>query len=283
MDKRDIFYYWLKKFSLYLLVTVLSISAFFTVFPFIWSALLSTHDRSTIFSSELIISIGNNLGYNYQRMIEVMPFWSAMFNSIYVSVLGTTISLLFCSMGGYAFGVYRFKGKNVLFAMLIGSMMVPPVVGIIPYFLTIKFLGLLDTHVAIWLPFTATPFCIFMVRQYVVASIPKELLEAAKLDGAGEFRTYWSVVLPLMRPALATVGIVQFVMFWNMFLQPLIALNSSENFVLTTALRSVQGLPNTPWGAVMLGTTLSILPIVLVYLFASKQMISGMTSGAVKG
>jgi len=282
MDKTFVLH-WLKKGLLALMIAVLVIAAFATVFPFLWSALLSTHDRTAIFSTDIILSVGESLGYNYQRMLEVMPFWTAMFNSIYVAVLGTTVSLLFCSMGGYAFGVYNFKGKSLLFGLLVGSMMVPAVVSIIPYFLIIKFMGLLETHTAIWLPFTATPFCIFMVRQYVVASIPRELLEAAKLDGAGEFRTYWSVVLPLMRPALATVGIVQFVMFWNMFLQPLIALNKTENYVLTLALRSVQGLPNTPWGAVMLGTTLSILPIILVYMFASKQMISGMTSGAVKG
>lgn len=281
--EHSILRHWAKKGLIVLMITIMFLAAFITIFPFLWSALLSTHDRTAIFSTDIILSMGDSLGDNYQRMLEVMPFWSAMFNSLYVAVLGTTVSLLFCSMGGYAFGVYQFKGKSVLFGLLVGSMMVPAVVSIIPYFLIIKYLGLLETHAAIWVPFTATPFCIFMVRQYVVASIPRELLEAAKLDGAGEFRTYWSVVLPLMRPALATVGIVQFVMFWNMFLQPLIALNKTENYVLTLALRSVQGLPNTPWGAVMLGTTLSILPIILVYMFASKQMISGMTSGAVKG
>ena len=127
---------------------------------------LSTHDRTAIFSTDIILSVGESLGYNYQRMLEVMPFWTAMFNSIYVAVLGTTVSLLFCSMGGYAFGVYNFKGKSLLFGLLVGSMMVPAVVSIIPYFLIIKFMGLLETHTAIWLPFTATPFCIFMVRSY---------------------------------------------------------------------------------------------------------------------
>jgi multiple sugar transport system permease protein len=266
-----------------LLGLLLVVSALLTVFPFIWSALLSTHDRSTIFGSGIVLSVGESLGYNYQRLLEILPFWQAMFNSLYVAFMGTSISLLFCSMAGYAFAVYRFRGKSLLFGLLIGSMMVPPVVGLIPYYLTIKFLGLLDTHAAVWLPFTATPFCIFLVRQYVGASVPRELLEAAKLDGAGEFRIYWSVVLPLLRPVLATVGIVQFVFFWNNFLSPLVALNSTENYVVTLALRSVQNLPNTPWGAVMLGTTISILPIVIFYIFSSKQIISGMTSGAVKG
>jgi multiple sugar transport system permease protein len=266
-----------------LLAVILIVSAIITVFPFVWSALLSTRDRTEIFGSGISFAIGDSLAINYAKLQEIMPFWQAMFNSIYVAFLGTTISLLFCSMGGYAFAVFKFRGKNLLFGMLVGSMMIPPVLSLIPYFMIVKFLGLMDNHTAVLLPFTATPFGIFLMRQHVVASIPKELLEAAKLDGAGEFRTYWSVVLPLMKPALATLAIVQFVFFWNMFMQPLVVLTTPENYVITQALRSVQGIPNTPWGAVMLGTTISILPLVVTYLFASKQMISGLTSGAVKG
>jgi multiple sugar transport system permease protein len=271
------------KILLAALAAVLIVSALITVFPFLWSALLSTRDRTEIFGSGISLMMGDSLTINYQKLLEIMPFWQAMFNSIYVAFLGTTISLLFCSMGGYAFAVFKFKGKNVLFGMLVGSMMIPPVLSLIPYFMIVKFLGLMDNHTAVWLPFTTTPFGIFLMRQHVIASIPKELLEAAKLDGAGELRTYWSVVLPLMKPALATLAIVQFVFFWNSFMQPLVVLTSPENYVITQALRSVQGIPNTPWGAVMLGTTISILPLVTAYLFASKQMISGLTSGAVKG
>lgn len=271
------------KVMMVLLAVVLIVSALITVFPFLWSALLSTRDRTEIFGSGISFAIGDSLAINYAKLLQIMPFWQAMFNSIYIAFLGTTISLLFCSMGGYAFAVFQFKGKNALFGMLVASMMIPPVLSLIPYFMIVKFLGLMDNHMAVWLPFTTTPFGIFLMRQHVMASIPKELLEAAKLDGAGEFRTYWSVVLPLMKPALATLAIVQFVFFWNSFMNPLVVLTSPENYVITQALRSVQGIPNTPWGAVMLGTTISILPLVTIYLFASKQMISGLTSGAVKG
>lgn len=271
------------KILLAALASILIVSALMTVFPFLWSALLSTRDRTEIFGSGISLAIGDSLAINYDKLLKIMPFWQAMFNSIYVAFLGTTISLLFCSMGGYAFAVFKFRGKNILFGMLVGSMMIPPVLSLIPYFMIVKFLGLLDNHMAVWLPFTTTPFGIFLMRQHVVASVPKELLEAAKLDGAGELRTYWSVVLPLMKPALATLAIVQFVFFWNSFMQPLVVLTSPENYVITQALRSVQGIPNTPWGAVMLGTTISILPLVTAYLFASRQMISGLTSGAVKG
>lgn len=190
----------LTKSLMVLLAVALIVSAIMTVFPFLWSALLSTRDRTEIFGTGISFAIGDSLAVNYAKLLEIMPFWQAMFNSIYIAFLGTTISLLFCSMGGYAFAVYQFKGKNFLFGMLVGSMMIPPVLSLIPYFMIVKFLGLLDNHMAVWLPFTTTPFGIFLMRQHVVASIPKELLEAAKLDGAGEFRTYWSVVLPLMKP-----------------------------------------------------------------------------------
>ncbi|WP_220348117.1 carbohydrate ABC transporter permease [Alkalilimnicola ehrlichii] len=153
---------------------------------------------------------------------------------------------------------------------------------LIPYYLVIDSLGLINTHLAVWLPFTINPIGIFLMRQYIVASVPKELLEAARLDGAGEFRIYWSIVLPLLRPALGTLAIVQFVFLWNNFLHPLVVLTSADMQVVTLALRSVQNVPNTPWGAVMLGTTISILPLIAIYLLASKQMISGLTGGAVK-
>lgn len=257
--------------------------AFLSLFPFLWSAILSTRYREDIFTSEISLKIGNALFDNYNLLIESLPFWQSMMNSIQVSVIGTVVSILFCSMGGYGFAVYQFKGKNLLFGMMLASMMVPPVLGLIPYYLIVQFLGLLDTHLAIWLPFTATPIAIFLVRQYVVASIPRELLEAARIDGAGEFRTYMSIALPLMKPVLGTVAIIQFVFFWNNFLTPLIVLSSDDKYVVTLALRTVQGLPNTPWGAVMLGTTISILPILIFYMLSSKQMIAGLTSGAVKG
>ena len=271
------------KILLAMLASVLIFSAVMTVFPFVWGALLSTRDRSEIFGTTISFALGDSLAINYDRLLQIMPFWQAMFNSIYVAFVGTTVSLLFCSMGGYAFAVYKFRGKNFLFALLVGSMMIPPALSLIPYFLVVQFLGLIDNHIAVWLPFTTAPFGIFLVRQHVVSSIPIELLEAAKLDGAGEFRTYWSVVLPLMKPALATLAIIQFVFFWNMFMNPLVVLNSPDNYVITQALRSVQGIPNTPWGSVMLGTTISLLPILLTYICASRQMISGLTSGAVKG
>lgn len=269
-------------FGKVLVRALLVLFALVTIFPFIWSAILATHDRTTMFTGGINFSFGDKIAQNYESLLVIMDFWTGMMNSVSISVIGTTVSLLFCSMAGYALAVFSFKGKTAIFTMMIGSMMIPPVLTLIPYYMVISAMGLANTHVAVWLPFTINPFGIFLIRQYVVASVPKDLLEAAKLDGASALRTYWSIVVPLLRPGLATLAIVQFVFLWNNFLQPLVVLNSPDKMVITQMLRSVQGVPNTPWGAVMLGTTVSILPLLAIYMTASKQMIAGLTSGAVK-
>ncbi|WP_428243979.1 carbohydrate ABC transporter permease [Gynuella sp.] len=261
---------------------ILLLFVLITIFPFIWSAILATHDRTTMFSGGIDFNIGDKLTQNYGDLLKIMDFWSGMANSFSIAFIGTAVSLVFCSMAGYALATFKFRGKNAIFGVMIASMMIPPVLTLIPYYMVISTLGLANTHLAVWLPFTINPFGIFLIRQYVVASVPKDLLEASKLDGASELRIYWNIVLPLLRPGLATLAIVQFVFLWNNFLQPLVVLNSPDKMVITQMLRSVQGVPNTPWGAVMLGTTISILPLIALYMLASRQMISGLTSGAVK-
>lgn len=260
----------------------LLLGVFLTIFPFLWGALLSTHSRTTMFSSTFVLSFSDQLFVNYEQLLQIMPFWLGMFNSFKVALIGTAVSLFCCSLVGYGLAVYKFRGRGTLFTIMVCSMMMPPILTLIPYYMIISSLGLRDTHLAVWLPFVINPIGIFLMRQYVVASVPKDLLEAARLDGASAFRTFWSVALPLLRPGLATLAIVQFVFLWNNFLQPLVILTSTDQMVITQLLRRVQGIPNTPWGAVMLGTTISILPLIMIYMVASKQMISGLTSGAVK-
>jgi multiple sugar transport system permease protein len=244
---------------------------------------MATHSRSEIYSSPPPFWLGDNLVENYVKLLDVMPFWTVLFNSLWVSFAGTAGAVLFCSMCAYGFFAYEFKGKNIIFGIMIASMMVPPVLGLIPFFLTVRFLGILDTHLAIWLPGIANAFGIFLIRQYMVQSISRDLLDAAKVDGASEFRIFWSVVLPLIKPALATLGIVMFIGLWNNFLTPLIVLSSPDKYVLTLALRSVQSIANSPWGAIMLGTFLSMLPLLIAFLFFSRQMMAGLTAGSVKG
>ena len=254
-----------------------------TIFPFVWVALMATHSREEIFSAPPPFYFGDNLLENYRKLIDIMPFWRVLINSLSISIFGTVSAVFFCSLCAFGFFAYDFRGKNIIFALMVASMMVPPVLTIIPLFLTVKFLGILDTHFALWFPGAANAFGIFLIRQYMTNSISRELLDAAKVDGCSDFRIYFSIVLPLIKPALATVGIVIFINLWNNFLGPLILLSSPDKFVLTLALRSVQSVANSPWGAIMLGTFLSMLPLLIAFAFFSKQMMSGLTAGAVKG
>lgn len=263
--------------------TVMIVGVLVTIFPFVWVAMMGTHTRSEIYSSPPPFYFGDNLISNYERLLEIMPFWLVLWNSLYVSILGTVGAVFFCSMCAYGFFAYRFRGRNVIFGIMIASMMVPPVLTLIPFFLTVRFLGILDTHFALWFPGVANAFGIFLIRQYMTSSITRDLLDAAKVDGASDFRIYWSVVLPLIKPALATLAIVMFIGLWNNFLTPLIVLSTPDKYVLTLALRSVQSLANSPWGAIMLGTFLSMVPLLVAFLFFSKQMMAGLTAGAVKG
>ncbi len=262
---------------------VMLIGVLITIFPFVWVALMGTHTRGDIYSSPPPFYVGNNLLQNYAELLDIMPFWTVLFNSLYISVMGTIAAVLFCSMCAFGFYAYNFKGKNLIFGIMIASMMVPPVLMLIPSFLTLKYLGILDTHFALWFPGAASAFGIFLIRQYMGNSITRDLLDAAKVDGASDFRIYWSIVLPLIKPALATLAIVIFIGLWNNFLAPLIILSSPDKFVLTLALRSVQSIANSPWGAIMLGTFLSMVPLLLAFMFFSRQMMDGLTAGAVKG
>lgn len=254
-----------------------------TLFPFFWSFILASHNRETIFGQTLPLFLGDDFLKNYTLLQNLIPYWRAMGNSLMISCMGTLFSLLFCSMAGFTLALHRFHLRKLFFLFMLLTMMIPPVVSLVPYYLTIQYLGLLNTHIAVWLPFTATPLGIFLIRQYVLRSIPLELIEAAKLDGASSIDLFVRVALPLLKPALATLGIIQFVFFWNNFLSPLVVLTEQDQMVLPVALRSLQNHPNAPWGAVMVGTSFAFIPIMLVYAFSSNRIISGLTSGAVKG
>lgn len=266
-----------------LLLALLLLLAVLTVFPFYWMFVLATHSRDTIFAAPPPLWFGDDLARNYQALLDTLPFWRNVWNSVYVAVVATATTLFFCSLGGFGFAMYRFRFKNALFTILIVSLMIPQLLNIIPYYLIIDFLGWLDTPRALWFPGMANAFGIFLMRQYIASSIPGELLDAARIDGASEFRIYRSVVLPLIRPGLATLALLTFIAQWNNFLGPLIVMRSRETFTIPLALRSLQGLINTDWGAVILGTALAVVPLLILFAFASRQVIEGLTAGAVKG
>ena len=267
----------------WLLLALLLALALLTVFPFYWMFVLATHNRDTIFAAPPPLWFGDDLQRNYEALVATLPFWRNIWNSVYVAVVATVTTLFFCSLGGFGFAMYQFRHKNLLFGILIVSLMIPQLLNIIPYYLIIDFLGWLDTPRALWFPGMASAFGIFLMRQYIASTIPQELMDAARIDGASEFRIYWSIVLPLVKPGLATLALLTFIAQWNNFLGPLIVMRSRETFTIPLALRSLQGLINTDWGAVILGTALAVVPLLILFAIASRQVIEGLTAGAVKG
>ena len=257
--------------------------ALLTLFPFYWMFVLATHFQTDIFSAPPPFWFGEALQRNYEALLARLPFLRNIWNSFYISSLATLFTMFFASLAGFAFAMYQFRFKNVLFGAVVASLMIPPVLGIIPYYLIIQWLGWIDTPRAIWFPAMASAFGIFLMRQYIASSMPRDLMDAGRIDGASEFRIYWSIAIPIIRPGLTTLGLVTFIGQWNNFLTPLVILNSRENFTVPVALRTMQGLIQTDWGAVLVGTALAVLPLLLIFAVASRQVIEGLVAGSVKG
>jgi multiple sugar transport system permease protein len=197
--------------------------------------------------------------------------------------MSTALTLLFCAMGGYAFAVYEFRFKKQLFGIVMATMLIPSFLGMIPSFLIMDFLGWIDQPRALYLPGAAPAMGIFLMRQYIVSAIPRDLIEAARMDGCNEFRIFRSVVLPLLGPVFGTLGLITFIGSWNNFIGPLVVMRSVEMYTFPLALRSVQSPVDTEWGALMAGSAIAVLPLLILFVFSSRRLIAGLTAGAVRG
>ncbi|NRF65769.1 carbohydrate ABC transporter permease [Aquincola sp. S2] len=250
--------------------------------PFWFMFVFATHSRTEIFSVPPPMWFGDDLLNNLRILGERIPFWRNLGWSVYVALASTALTLLFCSMGGYAFAMFEFRFKKALFALVIGTMLLPSFMSMIPTFMIMDALGWIDQPRALYIPGAASAFGIFLMRQYVLSAVPRELIEAARMDGCGELGIYARIVLPLLKPALGTLGLVTFIGSWNNFIGPLIVMRSPDNYTLPLALRSLQSPADTEWGALMAGAAVATLPLLVLYTLASRQLIAGLTVGAVK-
>ncbi|MGA8113886.1 MAG: carbohydrate ABC transporter permease [Actinocatenispora sp.] len=219
---------------------------------------------------------------NFTDAWHAAPLGRFFLNSVLVSLIGTVLELVSATLCAYAFAFLRFPAKRLLFVVLLGAMMVPGHVTLLPNYLTIADLGWLDTYQGLVVPGLGSVFGTFLLRQYML-TLPREILDAATVDGAGHLRTMLRVVLPLSRPMLVTVGIITLVAKWNDFIWPLIVTNSDNMRTIPVGLmflKSQEGYNN--WGAIMAATVLVILPILVVFFFAQRQIIAGLTQGATK-
>jgi multiple sugar transport system permease protein len=264
-----------------LLYTFLIITSSVTLVPFIWmlAASFMVDGNASVFPPTFIPDPFTFI--QFQILFERLNVARNFLNSLFLSTTVTLISLLFNSMAGYAFAKYRFKGKNQLFNLLLSSMIIPSQVTMLPLFLMLKSMGLINTYMAIIIPGLANIFGIFLIRQYVI-SIPDSLLEAARIDGATDFEIYRRVIIPLATPILVTLAIFTFLGTWNDFLWPLIALTDNSMYTLPVALANLMGEHTKDPELMMAGSVLTIIPVIIVFLVLQKYYIRGIMMGSVK-
>ena len=261
---------------------LVGVGALVMLLPFYFMFVFASHSRTEIFNLPPPLFFGNSFLSNLDILTTKIAFWRSLGWSLYVALASTALTLLFCSMGGYAFAMYEFRGKQPLFTLVMGTMLLPSFLGMIPSFMIMDAFGWIDQPRALYIPGAASAFGIFMMRQFVSSAIPRDLVEAARMDGCGEWGIYWRIVLPLLTPALGTLGLITFIASWNNFIGPLIVMRSPEMYTLPLALRSMQSPVNTEWGAVMAGSAIATLPLLVLFAISSRRLIDGLTAGAVK-
>lgn len=247
--------------------------------PVLWAVLSAFKSRADIFAGDVWPRRWSL--ENFDELLAKTLYLRWMVNSLVVALASTALGLLFCSLGGYAFAKFDFPGKTVMFWVVIASVSIPAFTTVIPLFGWLAKLGLLDTYIVLILPFAANAFGIFLMRQYAMA-VPNELLDAGRMDGAGEFRLYWSVVLPLLRPALGTVGVLIFIASWNSYIWPLVMMRTDEMLTLPVGVATLKGDQLPEYGMLMAASVLSSVPIIIAFLIMQRQFIAGLTQGAVK-
>ncbi|MBO6418300.1 carbohydrate ABC transporter permease [Enterococcus gallinarum] len=262
---------------------LLAIGSFLMVFPFLWTIGSSLKNMTQIFALPPVWFPNPIVWQNYFDSLQAMPFGRAYWNSFYITIIVVVCQLFTGSMAAYAFAKLRFKGSEVLFLLFLATMMIPKQVTMIPLYLIMDKLDWLNTHLPLIIPGALlNAFAVFLLRQFI-RGIPKELEEAAVMDGASIPRIYWSVILPLIKPALAAMTIFIFMGTYNNFMDALIYLSTPEKFTVPLLLNNFKGLYVTNWSYMMAGATISVIPIILVYLFAQRYIIEGITLTGIKG
>jgi multiple sugar transport system permease protein len=274
---------WLWNLSWYVLLLLLSIPF---VFPFWWMITSSLKTAAEVFAFPPTLLPPSWQWSNFVDVFTFQPFARQYFNSLYIAVAVTVLTILLSAMAGYAFARIRFPARNVIFLLLLSALMMPSEVTIIPNFFLFSFLGWLDSHVPlILLPVFGANGVVgtFLMRQFFV-QLPSALEDAAMIDGLGRHGIFWRIALPLARPMMAALAILSFLYSWNLFLEPLVFINTQELFTLPLALSSFTdnyGLPI--WHLQLAATTLAVVPVLVIYVLAQRHVVQSFTMSGVKG
>lgn len=255
----------------------------FTILPFVWMLSTSFKSADEIFAIPPILISPNFSLNSYIYLVQEYGILRNLWNTFVIAFFSTALSLFFCSLAGFAFAKYNFPGKSKIFAFVLGTMVIPFVVTMVPLYIIMRDLHWIDQYQAIIIPGAANAFGIFFMRQYM-SSISDEIVDAARIDGAGEFSIYWRVIVPIIAPGLTSLGLILFMGSWNSFLWPLIILKTQANSTLPLVIRSMTGpVGRTVYDVQMAASIISLVPLLIIFLFFQRRYFEGIAAGAVKG
>ncbi|MFD4814742.1 carbohydrate ABC transporter permease [Streptomyces sp. NPDC058418] len=262
---------------------ILAVALLFSAFPFYWTIVAASRSNADLAKVPPTLLPGPNLIKNFEAVLEEADIGKALLNSLIVSGSITVGTVLCCTLAGFAFAKLRFRGRGALLALTVGTMMIPPQLGVIPLFMLIAKLQWVNQLQAVILPGLVSAFGVFFMRQYLIQALPDELIEAARVDGASTARIFWSVVVPIARPGMAVLGMLTFMAAWNDFFWPIIALTQNGSPTVQVALTGLGRGYIPDQSVIMAGALLGTLPLLLVFLIFGRQIVGGIMQGAVKG
>ncbi|MDX2603834.1 carbohydrate ABC transporter permease [Streptomyces caniscabiei] len=254
-----------------------------SVFPFVWTIVMATNTTRDIYKSPPKLTPGSHLLENIRGVLDTVDFFGSMLNTIVIACATTVLVLLVDSLAAFAFAKFEFPGRKLLFGLLLVFMMLPLQLAVLPQFILMSELGWVGMLKALVWPALSNAFGIFWLRQYIENGVPDELLDAARIDGAGFLRQYWNVALPMIRPAMSFLAIYAFVGAWNDYVWPLIVLTNPDHVTLQVELAQLNVGHNTDYSMVMAGVLMASLPLVIVFAVFARGFIAGATEGAVQG
>jgi cellobiose transport system permease protein len=265
---------------------VLTVVALVSVFPLYWSLVVASHDNSAIAAYPPVVTPGGSLWHNIHRLFNAgivnVPFWKALANSAIVASVVAFAVVLTSALAGFAFAKLEFRGNKALMLAIVVTMMVPVQLGVIPLYIEMIHFGWLNHLQAVIAPSLCSAFGVFLMRQYIVAAVPDELIDAARVDGCHTLRVFWHVIVPAVRPIAAVLGLLAFLQAWNDFFWPLVVLSPSNPTVQVAISSIASGNYFPDYSLVLAGTFVSILPLLVVFLVLGRQIIGGIMQGAVK-
>ncbi|MCC8051612.1 MAG: carbohydrate ABC transporter permease [Clostridiales bacterium] len=271
----------IKKGILYFLLILLAVTC---LIPFLLMMVNATRSGSEIVSSFTLIP-STHLKENWETVFSYFNLFKGMLNSVLVAVPATLLCAYFSSLTAYALAMYKFKGSKVLFYTILVFMMIPGQLSLIGFYNLCTSLHLVNSYIPLIIPAIASPGTVFFLRQYVLSTLPPELIEAARIDGASEVYSFHRIVIPIMSPGIATMSIGCFIGNWNSYLLPMIILNKNEKFTLPVMMATLKASTdiNANQGAIYLAVAISVIPIIIVFCFCSKYIIGSISAGSVKG